>query len=108
MTARAHDLVLAIACAVVAIGSVCAVWVFESAAMQDVASSAAAAVCAVTECQCVPCAACDGTGVLYYVNGLYIESHRIDDLSEPESCDQCAGSGIEELCEKCSGDQENE
>jgi hypothetical protein len=46
-------------------------------------------------CSCVICGECNGSGF-----------HRVDDWTQPEgydleTCEECRGSGICELCEEC-------
>lgn len=52
-------------------------------------------------CTCVRCSACDGTGSYWVdIGGRYIGSHRSDDLSEMEYCEECS-DGIVEVCDRC-------
>lgn len=58
-------------------------------------------------CKCVSCGECDGTGNVWYSfpgppRGRYLGRHRSDDLDEMETCDQCRGRGIVEMCEECA------
>lgn len=54
-----------------------------------------------SECECVSCKFCKGTGN-YYVDlkGKYIPS-PMDDLFDIECCDYCS-NGIAETCERCA------
>jgi hypothetical protein len=54
-----------------------------------------------SECECVSCKVCKGTGN-YYVDlkGKYI-SGPTDDLFDIETCDFCS-NGIAETCERCA------
>ena len=53
-------------------------------------------------CQCVPCSECGGTGVVFRsFTGNYLGNHRCDDLDEMETCDECGGDGLSEMCEEC-------
>ena len=54
-------------------------------------------------CTCIPCSECDGTGTVWYsFSGEYLGKHRCDDLDELETCSECHGSGISELCDECA------
>ena len=51
------------------------------------------------ECTCVPCGSCYGTGRQWvYFQGV--------EGSEP--CDDCRGSGLSELCDRCQDLMEQE
>ncbi len=53
-------------------------------------------------CSCKPCGSCEGIGSYFVdIGGRYIGLHRIDDLSDRETCEECGGSGIEEVCGRC-------
>lgn len=57
-------------------------------------------------CECVRCDECDGTGTVWFAfpgpdKGRYLGRHRSDDLDEPETCNQCDGSGLSEVCYEC-------
>ena len=56
-----------------------------------------------TECQCVPCGECAGGGNVWFSFGHreYLGSRRCDDLDEMETCDECRGTGISEMCDRC-------
>ncbi len=53
-------------------------------------------------CTCTHCAACDGTGH-YFVDmrGQFSSIHRIDDMHQMETCEECGGDGIERTCYEC-------
>jgi len=53
-------------------------------------------------CTCVSCPDCGGSGH-YYVDrrGRYLGQHRGDDLDEMETCEECGGSGVSEVCYEC-------
>jgi DnaJ-class molecular chaperone len=48
----------------------------------------------VSNCTCVRCGECRGTGQVEYRTGGYPEW-------ELESCSECRGSGITEMCDEC-------
>ena len=53
-------------------------------------------------CECISCHDCGGSGHYYVdIGGRYIGQHRIDDLSDMETCEECGGSGISETCCEC-------
>ena len=35
------------------------------------------------------------------MDGTYLGSHRCDDLDEMGPCEECHGSGIDEVCDLC-------
>jgi len=60
-------------------------------------------------CKCIPCAECDGTGVIWYsFSGKYLGNHRCDDLDEMDVCPDCDGSGVAEICDECLEGYEDE
>lgn len=67
-----------------------------------------------SNCTCVSCGECDGTGRVWFAfpgpdrGGRYLGRHRGDDLDEMDTCPQCDGSGITELCDECQMAMENE
>lgn len=52
-------------------------------------------------CKCVHCSFCDGSGNLWVDLGGEFHKHRLDDLGDLETCDECSGSGIIETCDRC-------
>ncbi len=55
-------------------------------------------------CTCVYCDRCRGTGhiwVNYDHLGRVISDSGLDDLSDLDSCPECNGRGITEVCEEC-------
>jgi hypothetical protein len=46
------------------------------------------------ECTCITCSGCAGLGFVMVSTGWYPED-------EPESCQECRGSGISEECPEC-------
>jgi hypothetical protein len=60
-------------------------------------------------CSCIKCDACGGSGNIWLDRrGRYLGQHRCDDLDEMETCDNCRGYGITDLCETCSDSYEDE
>lgn len=58
-------------------------------------------------CECVSCSACGGSGNIWLdFKGRYLGQHRCDDMDEMESCEECRGRGIVEVCEACSDAEE--
>lgn len=49
------------------------------------------------DCKCVSCDCCNGSGDVEYRTGMYPET-------ELETCPNCRGRGIEELCEMCANE----
>lgn len=55
------------------------------------------------ECTCVSCNACGGSGNIWLdFKGRYLGNHRNDDLDQMETCDECHGMGLSEVCEACT------
>lgn len=54
-------------------------------------------------CRCVSCPECRGSGHVWFAFGgrKYLGSRRCDDLDEMETCEECSGSGVTEVCGKC-------
>jgi hypothetical protein len=53
-------------------------------------------------CACVACEECGGSGHVWRsFSGKYLGNHRCDDLDELETCEECHGSGITEMCDGC-------
>lgn len=53
-------------------------------------------------CSCIPCGECGGSGNVWLsFTGKYLGNHRCDDLDELETCAECHGSGIDEMCDEC-------
>ena len=62
-----------------------------------------------TECECVSCSACGGTGTVWFsLSGRYLGNKRCDDLDTLEHCEECGGSGIIETCTRCQLLEEDE
>lgn len=61
-------------------------------------------------CECVRCAECRGSGTVWFSFGgkTYLGSGRCDDLDEMETCGECSGSGIVEVCDHCYDRYEQE
>ncbi len=60
-------------------------------------------------CACVRCGDCGGTGSIWLdFAGRYLGNHRSDDLDDAEPCDNCGGSGIVEVCDRCQMQDELE
>ena len=56
----------------------------------------------VSECTCVPCGDCGGTGTIWVdLAGKYLGDRRSDDLDQSEPCETCGGSGVVEVCQNC-------
>jgi hypothetical protein len=54
------------------------------------------------QCTCVSCGACDGSGSVWYsFSGEYLGNSRCDDLDDLQTCDECNGSGLSEVCDLC-------
>lgn len=54
------------------------------------------------KCTCVSCSSCRGTGNVWFTfNGKYLGNHRSDDMDQLETCYDCDGSGLSEVCEFC-------
>lgn len=60
-------------------------------------------------CRCVRCPECRGSGHVWFAFGgrEYLGAGRCDDLDEMEGCDECQGSGITEMCDKCQREWED-
>ena len=53
-------------------------------------------------CQCVSCPECNGTGQVFYsFSGKYRGPFICDDLDSMESCHECGGQGVSEICPEC-------
>jgi len=53
-------------------------------------------------CKCVICGECMGNGRVWRsFSGKYLGNNRCDDLDDMESCPDCDGSGITEICDEC-------
>jgi len=60
-------------------------------------------------CECVLCAACDGSGSIWVdFGGRYLGNRRCDDLDQLEPCGGCGGSGVSETCPECADAMEAE
>lgn len=54
------------------------------------------------KCECVPCAECNGIGVVFYsISGKYRGPYKNDDLDEYSPCPDCGGEGVIEMCYFC-------
>jgi len=54
------------------------------------------------DCRCVSCSACGGSGGIWVdFKGRYLGNSRCEDLDEFETCEECGGRGISEVCESC-------
>ena len=55
-----------------------------------------------SDCTCVQCSECGGSGVVYFsFSGAYLRHKRLDDMDEMDTCEECGGSGIEDVCDHC-------
>ena len=53
-------------------------------------------------CQCILCEYCEGTGnVCFDMKGNYLGKNRCDDMDELMPCEECNGTGIDEICDGC-------
>jgi RecJ-like exonuclease len=53
-------------------------------------------------CTCISCSACGGSGHIWFsFSGRYLGQHRSDDLDEMDTCEECRGRGLVEVCESC-------
>ena len=61
-------------------------------------------------CRCVVCPECKGSGVVWFAFGgrEYLGTGRCDDLDEMETCDECGGSRVTEVCDSCQLELESE
>ena len=54
------------------------------------------------KCECIQCPACNGTGDVWWSwNGRNLGNSRCDDFDELESCEECGGEGIIQMCWHC-------
>ena len=52
-------------------------------------------------CECVRCYECGGSGIVWRsFFGKYLGNRRCDDLDDFESCPECGGEGITEVCQE--------
>lgn len=62
-----------------------------------------------SKCQCVRCQECNGQGHIWLdLFGKYLGNRRCDDMDTMTTCDECRGSGIEEICDYCRDRLEEE
>ena len=60
-------------------------------------------------CECISCPECRGSGNVWHsYSGEYLGSGRCDDLDKMESCYECDGTGIIELCAECQESMDEE
>lgn len=53
-------------------------------------------------CECIRCDGCGGSGFVWRsFSGEYLGKNRCDDLSEMETCEDCGGDGITDMCDEC-------
>jgi len=53
-------------------------------------------------CKCVRCLDCGGSGSVWCsFTGEYLGNHRSDDMDTLETCLECNGQGITEMCDDC-------
>lgn len=58
-------------------------------------------------CTCTPCKECNGTGHIWFsFTREYLGRHRCDDLDNLETCEECHGSGVDEICDECREKEE--
>jgi len=57
-------------------------------------------------CKCEPCSECEGDGYVWWTfdRKKYLKKHRCDDLDVMDSCDDCGGAGLDEMCDECTED----
>jgi hypothetical protein len=62
------------------------------------------------KCECTECHVCRGHGTLWFALGSKVGTvHRTDDMGEPETCENCRGTGLEDgPCYFCQMAQEDE
>lgn len=61
------------------------------------------------ECTCISCPECNGTGSVWRAfDGTYLGDSRCDDLDELETCEECCGSGLAEMCDACRSYEEDD
>ena len=54
------------------------------------------------ECKCVICKTCHGTGQVWIAfDKTYLGKNRLDDQDELEMCEDCEGTGLEDICDEC-------
>jgi len=54
------------------------------------------------KCECVFCLACNGRGTVWFsFDGRYLGNSRCDDMDNIETCEECLGDGLAEICEYC-------
>jgi hypothetical protein len=55
-----------------------------------------------SNCTCVMCRECDGTGEVWWgICGNYVGRAHCDDLDTMEPCEVCDGTGILDECDYC-------
>ena len=60
-------------------------------------------------CACIQCEYCRGSGYIWISHmGEHLGRSRCDDLDETETCDECGGSGITQICDECYYESQNE
>lgn len=53
-------------------------------------------------CKCVICDECKGSGNIWVdYKGKYLGNNRCDDMDELDTCPECDGSGLSEICYEC-------
>lgn len=60
-------------------------------------------------CKCVTCGDCGGSGHMWRDFGSNtLHEHRTDDMGDLEPCYRCNASGIEEECDACADQREQD
>jgi len=59
-------------------------------------------------CECVRCPECDAGSIWISFSGKYMGKYRCDDFDEMDTCPECDGKGIIEICDECREAYEEE
>ena len=53
-------------------------------------------------CKCITCSECDGFGNIWFsFSGKYLGKFKCSDMDEMDTCMECDGEGLAELCDEC-------